>query len=233
MCHERQRLISYIYDECDPQDRLQIDQHLTGCSICQEELAGLRQVRQDLLAWDVPEHGSVWRPFAPPRPRLSWRDVPAWAMAAAASLLFLAGAAGGVATRAWLPASPAAPVVVATSTPVPTVALTPAQLAAIEARVAQRIRAELGSRPTPISATSMSTEDTQKVTEQLTALERDYLDWKDSQIEQNASQLRVIAQLTNRVNTEIVGMKKARTEDFDRGRVDFGGRVIPVSNSLP
>src|SRR5215217_6628029 len=95
MCDEREQLIDFVYDECDPRERQRVEVHLTECAECREEIGSLRQVRQDLLAWDVPEHGSVWRPFAPPRMRPSWRDIPAWAMAAAAGIIFLAGAAGG------------------------------------------------------------------------------------------------------------------------------------------
>jgi hypothetical protein len=102
MCNERERLIGYVYDEGDARERNEVERHLESCAECRDEIRGLRRVRQDLLAWDVPEHGSVWQPFAPARLRPWWREVPAWAMAAAASLMFLIGAAGGVVTRAVL-----------------------------------------------------------------------------------------------------------------------------------
>jgi hypothetical protein len=102
MCDERERLIGYVYDEVDSAERAEIDRHVDSCAECRDEIRGLRRVRQDLLAWDVPEHGSVWQPFAPARLRPWWREVPAWAMAVAASLMFLIGAAGGVVTRAVL-----------------------------------------------------------------------------------------------------------------------------------
>src|SRR5436190_276553 len=101
MCDERERLIGYVYDECDPGEKRLVEAHLQTCETCREEIGGLRSVRTDLLAWDVPEHGSVWTPFVKARPAPSWRDVPLWAMAAAASLVFLVGAAGGVATQAF------------------------------------------------------------------------------------------------------------------------------------
>jgi hypothetical protein len=101
MCNERERLIGYVYDEGDARERNEVERHLESCAECRDEIRGLRRVRQDLLAWDVPEHGSVWQPFAPARLRPWWREVPAWAMAVAATIMFLIGAAGGVATHAF------------------------------------------------------------------------------------------------------------------------------------
>jgi len=103
MCNERERLIGYVYDDCDAGERAAIARHLEECEACRHEIGALRGVRHDLLAWEVPEHAPVWRPFAPPRVRASWRDIPAWAMAAAASLMFVAGAAGGVLTHVLWP----------------------------------------------------------------------------------------------------------------------------------
>ena len=120
MCDDRERLIGYVYDECDRHERQEIEAHLETCHVCRREITGLRDVRQDLLAWDVPEMPSVWRPFAPQRAPITWRDVPTWMLAAAASLVLLAGAAGGVATHALLPhvttaaaATPAPPALIA------------------------------------------------------------------------------------------------------------------------
>jgi anti-sigma factor ChrR (cupin superfamily) len=83
MCNERERLIGYVYDEVDAAERAVIDRHVESCAECRDEIRGFRSVREDLLAWDVPEHGSVWQPFAPARRTPWWRDVPAWAMAVA------------------------------------------------------------------------------------------------------------------------------------------------------
>jgi hypothetical protein len=102
MCHEREELIGYVYDECEAGDRQRIDRHLEACATCREEVSGLRATRQDLLAWDVPEHESVWRAFAPARLTPWWREVPAWAMATAAGVMFCVGAAGGVVTHAFM-----------------------------------------------------------------------------------------------------------------------------------
>ncbi len=149
MCDDRERLIGYVYDECDVRERREIEQHLESCHTCRREITGLRDVRQDLLAWNVPDMPSVWRPFAPQRTPVTWRDVPGWMLAAAASLVFVAGAAGGVATHTLLPhatvvAAPSAPPLIATATSgrvgldsvnVSTLPVSAAELRDIEARL--------------------------------------------------------------------------------------------------
>ena len=109
MCEERERLIGYVYDECDATERRVVEQHLETCPTCRSEIRGLRGVRQDLLAWEVPEHEPIWRPLAPFRVESAWKTMPVWAMAAAAALLLMVGGAGGAATYALFPRS-AAPV---------------------------------------------------------------------------------------------------------------------------
>lgn len=97
MCEHRDRVLDYLYDEASPADRRAIERHLDGCDICRDDVQAFRRVREDLLAWGVPEQASVWTPFAP-APVVPWhRQVPAWAMAAAASVMFVVGAAGGFA----------------------------------------------------------------------------------------------------------------------------------------
>lgn len=152
MCEQRERLIGYLYDECDAEERQLIDRHLETCHTCREEISGFRQVREDLLGWDVPARESVWQPFAPPRPAPWWREVPTWALAAAASVTFLAGAAGGAATYAFLPKAPA-PVLVAERTeprqpgaPVVYDNVTRRELTAAEQRIVDMLRAEMADR---------------------------------------------------------------------------------------
>jgi anti-sigma factor RsiW len=216
MCHERERLIGFVYDECDPGERQLVESHLATCPACREELGALRQVRQDLLAWDVPEHGSVWRPFAPPRPALSWRDVPAWAMAVAAGAIFLIGAAGGVSVRAWWPAEPPTGVQAALLQPAPV--MTAADLAAIEARVTARVRADLESR-TPVSAgAARAALDVKQVSSRLEELEREYWQWKNTQFDLNAQ-----------FYDDIRGLKNPRFASADN-RVD-PSRLLPASLS--
>jgi hypothetical protein len=117
-------------------------------------------VRQDLLAWDVPQHGSVWQPFAPARLRPWWREVPAWAMAAAASLMFVIGAAGGVVTRAFLDR----PALAATHAAAPAIppaqimpaSITPADLETVRHEIAD-LRSEMDQRVRLVSTHASTT----------------------------------------------------------------------------
>jgi anti-sigma factor RsiW len=151
MCDERERLIGYVYGESDPDDRRAIERHLDDCDICRVEIRDLRRTREDLLAWDVPEHGSVWTPFAPPAPPAWYKQVPAWAMAAAASVMFVSGAAGGLVTHAWLGgegAAAPAPALTA-SAPADGVRAVPASTfdqQALEQRMLELFRQELDNR---------------------------------------------------------------------------------------
>ncbi len=151
MCDDREKLIAYLYDEADAGERRQVDAHLAECAECREELRGLRGVRQDLLAWGVPEHGSVWKPFVAPQTVAWWRQVPAWGLAAAAMLVFGIGLAGGFAARALASAPPATgqaqmqmQLPPTAPAPVPqTVAATPEQLRVLEERIASIERVAL------------------------------------------------------------------------------------------
>lgn len=168
MCEERGGLIGYLYDECDAEERRRLAAHLETCEGCRAELAGLRGVRQHLLAWEVPEHESVWKPFAPARVAPSWRDVPAWALAAAAAGVFAVGAAGGFVARAVVPAAPVQ------AAAVPPAGATSADLAALEKRLLGQVRAEMDQRIAPVSAhdvgpvgTNVSSADMMRRVEQL------------------------------------------------------------------
>lgn len=146
MCDNRERLIGYVYDECESAERAAIEEHLESCHTCRREIRGLKSVRQDLLAWAVPSSDPIWRPMAPAPRESSWRAVPAWALAAAACATFMVGAAGGAATYALMPRT--APAVAQAQTTVPTVtaAVTPTDLAALENKVLAEMRAEFDTR---------------------------------------------------------------------------------------
>ncbi len=143
MCNQRERLIGYLYGEGDAADRAEVQRHVDECADCRAEMAGLRSVREDLLAWDVPEHQSVWRPFVAAPVMPWWKQVPAWAMAAAAGVMLMLGAAGSVAVHAFAPdqtmvrqsetvAVPGRPV------------LTAADLSAAEQRILASVEQQLG-----------------------------------------------------------------------------------------
>ncbi len=158
MCDDRERLIGYVYGECEAAERQQIEQHLAACVSCRQEVAALRAVRQDLLAWDVPSQASIWRPVPPVR-TISWRDVPAWAAAVAAGLVLMAGAVGGAAAQMLLaPSTQTVAQATPAEAPAPLVgAATPtaADVEALERRLAAiraELRAELEDRVQRVSA---------------------------------------------------------------------------------
>jgi hypothetical protein len=148
MCDERERLIGFVYDECEPAERREVERHLEGCVTCRREISGLRGTRQDLLAWDVPNHESVWRPFVPPPVIPSWRQIPMWTLAAAASVMFAVGAAGGVATHVVLSRGVAGPMQARLTPPPPagpqdqveSARAGATELAALEDRIYARLR---------------------------------------------------------------------------------------------
>ena len=147
MCDDRERLIGYVYEECDPAERREIEAHVASCDTCRVEIDGLRAVRTDLLAWDVPEHESVWRPFVQPRVTPSWRDIPVWALAAAASLLLVAGLAGGALTELLLHRShDAGQTASAPPAAVQTAGVSQNDLTELQKRIITMMRSELETR---------------------------------------------------------------------------------------
>lgn len=96
MCNQ-ELLIGYVYGELSPSERAAFEAHVGTCAACSQEVETLQEARQHLACWAPPEPAldfTVVRggrtATAPPR-RLAF--VPAWGLAAAASLLVLAGAA--------------------------------------------------------------------------------------------------------------------------------------------
>jgi len=142
MCDERERLIGYVYDECDPAERQEIARHLEECGTCRTEIGDLRGVRQDLLAWEVEGGPAVWRPFVAPVVQPWWKQVPAWAMATAATLMFLIGAAGGFVMQSLMRGAPPAGDASATVAAVPP-RNAGVLLSEAEQRIVDRLRAEL------------------------------------------------------------------------------------------
>jgi hypothetical protein len=234
MCDDRERLIGYVYDECDGAERRAIEAHLEGCHDCRQEIGGLRHVRQDLLAWDVPSHESIWRPLAPPRPQVWWREVPAWAMAAAASAVFVAGAAGGVATRLMMPAAVSSAAVVGTtaSAPsVPTVA-TADDLARAEARILTRVRAEMDQRieavaahdVTPAAQVVRASDRSGQSVDALVRRVADMEQWRESQINLNIEFDKRMGKINNRTSTINQQLEASRMQGLQRVSLDMGGR---------
>lgn len=146
MCDKRERLMDYLYDEAAPVDRREVEEHLESCGDCRTEMRAFRRVREDLLAWDVPEYESVWTPFAPAPVAPWYQQVPAWALTAAAGLMLMLGTAGGFAAQALLPGAAPEAVTVAAVTPVEPAApaVMPATLVGLdESEVRQLIQREI------------------------------------------------------------------------------------------
>lgn len=101
---DKEALVAYLYDECGPTERADVETHLATCQRCADEVLSFRAVRSSLDAWTVPEPTLGLRVVSdsdassPPR----WRQVlrPAWALAAAAGVVLGVGLAlGGVELR--------------------------------------------------------------------------------------------------------------------------------------
>ena len=93
MCNKEQ-LVGLLYDELSASERAALQVHLSLCADCRAEIEALRAVRRHLGAWSPPEPQldiQVVRRAGDRTSRLSW--APAWGLAAAASILLLAGAA--------------------------------------------------------------------------------------------------------------------------------------------
>jgi anti-sigma factor RsiW len=194
MCDQREQLIGYLYGESDPDQRRRVEAHLGECPGCRAEINGLRAVRDDLLAWNVPEPEPIWRPVAPAPVVVAPRRVPAWALAAAASVLFTVGLAGGMVVRGgWPAAVPAAQETLATAAAPPTAAVpavAPEDLAQLEAKILARLSSELdrkvqaataASNAAPVMAASPSV-NTEELARRVAILEG----WRDDQISLNA-----------------------------------------------
>ncbi|MCC7186490.1 MAG: zf-HC2 domain-containing protein [Acidobacteria bacterium] len=136
MCDQRERLMDYLYDEAAPTERKVVEAHLESCGDCRDEMRAFRRVREDLLAWDVPHYESVWTPFAPTAVAPWYRQVPAWAMSAAAGVMLLLGTAGGFAAQAVMAnrmtaQTPQVTEVAQVETPAPAPLVVPASLAGL------------------------------------------------------------------------------------------------------
>jgi len=154
MCDQRERLIGYLYEEGDTAERTVVQAHLDGCADCRAEIAGFRSVQNDLRAWDVPDHESVWRPFAPAPAPAWWQQVPRWALAAAAGLVLMSGATGGAVAYLMMPAQTEQVVVQAPQAPMlqNSSSVTADDLAAAEARVLERVRLQFAAFESQYSA---------------------------------------------------------------------------------
>ena len=159
-CLAGDALVSYLYDECAFEERLQIEQHLTSCELCAAELDGLGGVRVQLTSWTPPHSTLGFQisavaatsnvvPFTPApdsTPRLAWwrQPLPAWGQAVAATVLFGLGMAAG--SRQV----PVAPVSSASSTAASSTAVSASELANLEAKLRREMAALRTPSPAPV-----------------------------------------------------------------------------------
>ena len=86
-------IVAFLYDELEPEPRRDFNAHLLTCTLCRDEVAGLRAVRTSLARWEPPALTSLQSPVPETSRPAWWHAVPAWAQVAAA-LLFLGVSAG-------------------------------------------------------------------------------------------------------------------------------------------
>src|SRR5688572_24284632 len=100
MCTDayKESLIAFVYGELPRDEQRAFDAHLSACAACRDEVAGLRAVRDDLLAWAPPECRDLPSSWAvEPRAALTPMDrmrswAPAFGLAAAATLVLASAA---------------------------------------------------------------------------------------------------------------------------------------------
>jgi anti-sigma factor RsiW len=104
MCNERDRLIAYLYDECDARERDAVREHLDACDECRTEGAGPVGPRGICSRGMRRRTSRLWRPVCRRARRARgggrcrhgrWRPRP--------RVVLVAGAGGGVAAHAFMP----------------------------------------------------------------------------------------------------------------------------------
>jgi hypothetical protein len=161
-CGDPAALAGYLYDEYEnAAERAAVEAHLASCPRCAADVDALRTTRAVLASWAPPDAQLGFRITSDRdekvlRPARWWqRPLPAWAQAAAAVLIFAAGAALGM-RSAEPPQSTAIAAQPASAPAAVAATVSPQDLAALEAR----LRAELGAARTatgaavPVRATS-------------------------------------------------------------------------------
>jgi len=170
-CGDKNALVAYLYEECEPELRDVISGHLTRCDSCSSEIDGLGWTRRRLEGWTppMPELG-FQMPVPVQEARVPWwrAPMPAWAQAVAALLIFGVGLSVGLARGPVAESQVASnPPAVATEKP-PANSATRTELAQLE----ERIKAEITQlrNVTPVrQVVSSSDEEVMKKVEALLA----------------------------------------------------------------
>ena len=168
-CGDHGALVSYLYDECAPNQRRAISAHVAICRACAEEITSLGATREQLATWTPPEAQLGFRIVSDSpssnvlRPSRWWqKPMPAWAQAAAAALIFATGVTLGALRVVTSPSDrgstgSALQQANATTLAASTASVTKADLAVVE----QRLRSELSQvRSTGSTVSARNTSDT-------------------------------------------------------------------------
>jgi hypothetical protein len=162
-CGDGEALVSYLYDECNPEEHRAIAAHLVLCDACAQQVAGFERTRTHVAAWVPPEVAlgfsvvaDAQRPSEVRHAHWWQRPLPVWAQAVAAVAIFGIGLSLGVARGSLnSPGESSAPAaaVAASATTAATVSVS--DLAELE----QRLRAEMLTMRT--SSTPQTSSDNQ------------------------------------------------------------------------
>jgi hypothetical protein len=159
-CGDKNALVAYLYEECEPELRDEISGHLTRCDSCSSEIEGLGWTRRRLAVWTPPMPELGFQMKVPAQDaRLPWwrAPLPAWAQAAAAVVIFGVGLSVGLA-RAPVTAPPVAP-----TQPSPAVLVTPANTVSQTdlSQLEERLKSEMAQMRTasPVRQVTSSSDD--------------------------------------------------------------------------
>jgi hypothetical protein len=152
VCGDPGALVSYVYDECEPEERNIIAAHLARCVSCARDVDEMGATRRDLVSWSPPAADLGFRIPDPEGPvKASWwrAPLPAWAQAAAAVLIFGAGLSTGWARSPGVGPQPRAQTAAAAAATADAASRT--ELAAMEQRLEAEM-ARLRTAATPAAA---------------------------------------------------------------------------------
>ena len=221
-CGDVEALVTFLYGECNAQERGAIEAHLLACASCADEVETLRGTRTLLGAWNPPAadlgfqitrvHDAQPDDVSPARvlrPARWWsRPLPAWAQVAAAAAIFVAGVGIGASHRGP-ETQPSAAVqsalvqrpIAAASSAAPTVS--PADLERVEAR----LRGEIAQLRTVSAVAPVPRTNTDEVMRQVKAMIAD-----SERRQQQTSAVRIaqtVGQLEEQRRVDIAQMQRA------------------------
>jgi len=175
-CGDKNALVAYLYEECEPELRDAISGHLTRCDACSSEIDGLGWTRGHLEMWAPPMPELGFRMQVPTQEaRLPWwrAPLPAWAQAVAALVIFGVGLSVGLARGPV-----AAPQVASNQPPPATMTATPTTVTASRndlSQLEERLKSQIAQIRTAVpvrqvvSSSSSSDEEIMKKVEALLA----------------------------------------------------------------